>query len=125
MNEWEFVAEMARRADCWLLLDVNNVFVSGFNHGYDTHRFIASVPVERVVQFHLAGHSEANTHLIDTHDEPIREEVWSLYEETVRRFGPVSTMIERDDKIPPLEELLVELRHARAIAARALPIAAE
>jgi uncharacterized protein len=125
MSEWEFVAEMARRADCWLLLDVNNVFVSGFNHGFDTHRFIASVPVERVVQFHLAGHSEANTHLIDTHDEPVREEVWSLYEETVRRFGPVSTMIERDDKIPPLEELLVELRHARSIAARALPIAAE
>jgi uncharacterized protein len=125
MDEWQFVAEMARRADCWLLLDVNNVFVSGFNHRYDMHRFIASVPIERVVQFHLAGHSEATTHLIDTHDEPVREEVWSLYEETARRFGHVSTMIERDDKIPPLEELLVELRHARAIAARALPIAAE
>jgi uncharacterized protein (UPF0276 family) len=125
MDEWQFVAEMAKRADCWLLLDVNNVFVSGFNHRYDTHKFIASVPIERVVQFHLAGHSDNTTHLIDTHDEPVREEVWSLYAETVRRFGPISTMIERDDKIPPLEELLVELRHARAIAAQALPVAAE
>jgi hypothetical protein len=125
MDEWEFVAEMAKRADCWLLLDVNNVFVSGFNHRYDTHEFIASVPIERVVQFHLAGHSDNTTHLIDTHDAPIREEVWSLYEETVRRFGPISTMIERDDNIPPLEELLAELRHARAIAAGALPVAAE
>jgi hypothetical protein len=116
MNEWEFVAELAQRADCWLLLDVNNVFVSGFNHAFDTKTFIDTIPRERVVQFHLAGHSEANTHLIDTHDEPVRPEVWSLYEQALMRFGPVSTMIERDDNIPPLADLLAELDTARQIA---------
>jgi uncharacterized protein len=120
MQEWEFVAEMARRADCWLLLDVNNVFVSGFNHRFDMAGFIGAIPVERVVQFHLAGHSEANTHLIDTHDEPVRAEVWELYARALERFGPVSTMIERDDKIPPLAELVAELDQARAIARRVL-----
>jgi uncharacterized protein (UPF0276 family) len=116
MDEWEFVRELAERADCWLLLDVNNVFVSGFNHAFDTHRFIDAIPTARVVQFHLAGHSEANTHLIDTHDEPVCEEVWDLYARTLERFGPISTMIERDAKIPPLEELVAELDRARAIA---------
>jgi uncharacterized protein len=120
MQEWEFVAEMARRADCWLLLDVNNVFVSGFNHRFDMAAFIGAIPVERVVQFHLAGHSEANTHLIDTHDEPVRGEVWELYARALERFGPVSTMIERDDNIPPLAELVAELEQARAIARRVL-----
>ena len=121
MNEWEFVAEMARRADCWLLLDVNNVFVSGFNHAFDTSAFISSIPVERVVQFHLAGHSEANTHLIDTHDEPVRQEVWDLYAKALERFGPVTTMIERDDNIPPLADLVAELDYARNIARATLP----
>jgi hypothetical protein len=125
MQEWEFVAEMARRADCWLLLDVNNVFVSGFNHAFDTHVFIDAIPVERVVQFHLAGHSEANTHLIDTHDEPVRDEVWDLYGLALQRFGPVSTMIERDDNIPPLAELVAELDHARQIAKTVFVEAAE
>lgn len=120
MQEWEFVAELARRADCWLLLDVNNVFVSGFNHAFSTGAFIEAIPVERVVQFHLAGHSEANTHLIDTHDEPVRQEVWDLYGEALRRFGPVSTMIERDDNIPPLAELVAELDMARRIASEVL-----
>jgi uncharacterized protein (UPF0276 family) len=125
MQEWEFVAEMAKRADCWLLLDVNNVFVSGFNHAFDTHAFIDAIPVERVVQFHLAGHSEANTHLIDTHDEPVREEVWELYGLALQRFGPVSTMIERDDNIPALAELVAELEHARAIAQKVFAVPAE
>jgi uncharacterized protein (UPF0276 family) len=118
MSEWDFVAEVAERADCWLLLDVNNVFVSGFNHDFDTQQFVDAIPVERVVQFHLAGHSEANTHLIDTHDEPVSEEVWKLFGHALERFGPISTMIERDANIPPLEELVVELDHARAIARR-------
>ena len=121
MSEWEFVAEMARRADCWLLLDVNNVFVSGENHAFDGSRFIDAIPVERVVQFHLAGHSEGNGHLIDTHDQPVCDAVFELYGEALRRFGPVSTMIERDDNIPPLSQLLEELNRARAIANRVLP----
>jgi len=120
MNEWEFVAEMARRADCWLLLDVNNVFVSGINHDFSMKTFIEAIPVERVVQFHLAGHSEAGECLIDTHDEPVRDEVWHLYGQALRRFGPVSTMIERDANIPPLTELVAELDRARAIAANVL-----
>jgi uncharacterized protein len=117
MDEWTFVREVAERADCWLLLDINNVFVSSFNHGFDQAGYINSVPVERVVQFHLAGHSEAETHKIDTHDQPICEEVWSLYGEACRRFGTMSTMVERDDNFPPFDELQAELDRARAVAA--------
>lgn len=118
MSEWEFVAELARRADCWLLLDVNNVFVSGINHDFDMRKFIDAVPAERVVQFHLAGHSEGETCLIDTHDQPVCEDVWKLYGKALERFGPVSTMIERDDNIPPLADLVAELDRARSIADR-------
>jgi uncharacterized protein len=117
MEEWDFVAEVAKRADCWLLLDVNNVFVSGFNHDFSTHAFIESIPVDRVVQFHLAGHSEGEFHKIDTHDQPVCEEVWQLYERALKKFGPVTTMIERDDNIPPLANLIEELNRARTIAA--------
>ena len=116
MSEWEFVAEVSRRADCWLLLDVNNVFVSGINHDFSTARFLDAIPIDRVVQFHLAGHSEGETCLIDTHDAPICEDVWKLYGRALERFGPVSTMIERDDNIPPLAELIAELDHARTIS---------
>jgi uncharacterized protein len=124
MSEWEFVSEMAKRADCLLLLDVNNVFVSGFNHEFDCRDFISAIPPERVVQFHLAGHSEGNGCLIDTHDAPIRPEVFSLYAKALERFGQVSTMIERDDNIPPLAELLAELDQARTVAARVFKRAA-
>ena len=117
MDEWDFVAEVAKRADCWLLLDVNNVFVSGFNHDFSTHAFIESIPTDRVVQFHLAGHSEGEQLLIDTHDQPVCEEVWQLYERALKKFGPITTMIERDDNIPPLAELIEELNRARAISA--------
>ncbi len=116
MDEWSFVKELAERADCWLLLDVNNVFVSGFNHDFEPGEFIELIDAERVVQFHLAGHSDQGTHLIDTHDEPVSPEVWALFAEAWRRFGPVSVMIERDDKFPPFPELLAELDHARRIA---------
>ncbi len=116
MTEWEFVAELANRADCWLLLDVNNVFVSGQNHRFSETAFIEAIPVERVVQFHLAGHSEGKSCLIDTHDQPVCDEVFDLYEKALRHFGPVSTMIERDDNIPPLAELEAELDRARNIA---------
>ena len=103
MTEWEFLDELSRRADCWLLLDVNNVFVSAFNHGYDPHTFIDGIPVDRVVQFHIAGHEAHETYIIDTHDHPIRREVWDLYAYALKRFGAISTLIERDDNIPPLE----------------------
>ncbi len=117
MPEWEFVARMAERAECLLLLDVNNVFVSSFNHGFDPNAFIDAIPADRVAQFHMAGHTDNETHLIDTHDQPIREEVWTLYERARRRFGDVSVMIERDDNFPPFSELLGELQHMRDIDA--------
>lgn len=120
MTEWEFVGELARRADCWLLLDINNVFVSGVNHRFGTGTFIDAIPADRVVQFHLAGHSEGSNCLIDTHDAAICEDVWTLYAKAIERFGPISTMIERDDNIPPLAELVAELDRARATAAAVL-----
>jgi uncharacterized protein (UPF0276 family) len=118
MSEWDFLAELTRRTDCLLLLDVNNVFVSGFNHGFDPDAFIDAIPVERVVQFHMAGHTDNGTHRIDTHDQPVCDDVFALYERARRRFGRVSTMIERDDNFPPLAELLAELARLREIAAR-------
>jgi len=116
LGEAEFMAEVARRADCGILLDVNNVYVSSTNHGWDAHAYLAAIPPERVAQIHLAGHSDHGTHLLDTHDHPVCEAVWQLYGEAVARFGVVSTMIERDDDIPSLAELVDELDQARRIA---------
>ncbi len=116
MTEWEFLREIAERADCRLLLDVNNVYVSSVNHGFEPLAFLRGVPVDRVQQFHLAGHQSQGDYLIDTHDEPVCEEVWQLYAAAVARFGAVATMIERDDKIPDLPDLLAELQRARSIA---------
>ena len=124
LSESQFIAEVARRADCLILLDINNVYVSSHNHGFDAHAYLADIPVERVQQFHLAGHENQGGLTIDTHDAPIVDPVWRLYAEALRRFGYVSTMIERDDHIPPLAELLAELDRARAIAAPILAIAA-
>ncbi|GFO83620.1 MAG: UPF0276 protein [Methyloceanibacter sp.] len=119
MSEWDFVSEVAERADCWLLFDVNNVYVSSYNHGFSVSEFLHGVPRHRVVQFHLAGHSHEGEHIVDTHDHPVCGEVWDFYRETVSHFGPVSTMIERDDNIPPLAELVAELDVARRIAREA------
>ncbi len=113
MTEWEFLAELSRRADCLLLLDVNNVYVNSVNHGFDADEFIRGIPIERVAQIHLAGHERHDTFIIDTHDSPIVEPVWDLYRRTRERVGGVSTMIERDANIPPLQELLAELDRAR------------
>jgi uncharacterized protein (UPF0276 family) len=118
--EWEFLAEVARRADCLLLLDVNNIHVSAFNNEFDPIAYLDAVPAERVRQIHLAGHENYDTHIIDTHDHPVIDPVWTLYGEAVRRFGAVATMIERDDHIPPLAELERELDRARAVSAEAL-----
>jgi hypothetical protein len=111
---------VAERADCLILLDINNIYVSAFNHGFDPLAYVEGVPRQRVQQFHLAGHTNNGDHIIDTHDHPIIDPVWQLYADAVRRFGPVSTMIERDDNIPPLQELLAELGQARHIGRDAL-----
>ena len=120
MPEWEFIAELTRRTGCWLLFDVNNVYVSAFNHEYDPREFIDGIPADRVLQFHVAGHSHMETHIIDTHDAPVCNDVWDLYRYALQRFGAVSTIIERDDDIPPLAELVDELDIARGIAAEVL-----
>jgi len=121
MTEWEFLREIATRADCLILLDINNIYVSSFNHDFDPYEYLRGIPVARVQQFHLAGHSNEGAYIIDTHDHPIVDPVWQLYAEAVRRFPGVATMIERDDNIPPLAELLAELDQARQIAAAAMP----
>lgn len=116
MPEWEFVAELARRADCGILLDVNNVYVSAMNHGFDPKTYLDGIPVDRVRQMHLAGYSQEDTgFLIDTHDHPITSPVWDLYRESVRRFGAVPALIEWDDKIPPFEVLEQEAKKAETI----------
>ena len=116
-SEWEFLAALTDRTGCYLLLDVNNIYVSSVNHGFDPHAFIAGIPADRVRQMHLAGHRQGpEGMLIDTHDAPVCAQVWALYQQAAERFGPCATMIERDDAIPPLDELLAELDQARAAA---------
>jgi uncharacterized protein (UPF0276 family) len=124
MPEWEFVGEVARRADCLLLLDVNNVYVSAVNHGFDPLAYLRAVPRDRVCQIHLAGHRNHGNYIIDSHDQPVAQEVWALYAQALALIGDVPTMIERDDSIPPLDELVSELDTARAIARYALERAA-
>ena len=116
MSEWEFLRAVAERADCLILLDINNIHVSAFNHNFDPCSYLAAMPGERVWQIHLAGHTRENNLLIDTHDHPVAEPVFELYAAAVQKFGRVSTMIERDDNIPPLPELLAELEQVRDIA---------
>ncbi|HKQ84104.1 MAG TPA: DUF692 domain-containing protein [Steroidobacteraceae bacterium] len=118
LTEWEFLEAICARTGCDLLLDVNNVYVSATNHGFDPDAYIDSIPASRVRQIHLAGHSQGERLLIDTHDAPVNAAVWSLYERAMQRVGYVATMIERDDRIPPLGEVLAELEIARAIGAR-------
>lgn len=119
LSEWEFLRAVCEEADCLLLLDVNNIYVSSFNHGFDPLDYLHAIPPERVQQIHLAGHSNNGDHIIDTHDHPVADPVWELYRAACEHIGPVATMIERDDHIPPLPELLAELGQARRIAATA------
>jgi len=116
MAEWEFLGALCSRTGCELLLDVNNVFVSASNHGFDALSYLAGIPANRVRQIHLAGHSQGQELLIDTHDQAVPAAVWTLYAAAIGRLGPVATMIERDDAIPPLSDLLDELDIARSIA---------
>jgi uncharacterized protein len=123
LTEWEFLVRIAERADCLILLDVNNIYVSAVNHEFDPLEYLNAIPPERVQQIHLAGHEDHGSYLVDTHDHPVRDEVWELYAAALRRCGAVSTMIERDDRIPPLAELCAELERARSLAARVLAAA--
>jgi uncharacterized protein (UPF0276 family) len=115
MPEWEFLARMAEEADCGLLLDVNNVYVSAFNHGFEPERYIDALPADRVVQYHLAGHTHRGTHIIDTHSDHAVPEVWDLYARAVRRTGNVATLYEWDEDIPEFDVLLEEAGKARAL----------
>jgi len=118
ISEWEFLSAIAEKADCLILLDVNNIYVSSQNHAFDPVEYLDGVPASRIQQFHLAGHSYQNQLIIDTHDHPVCDPVWSLYQQAVERFGAVATMIERDDNIPPLEDLIAELDVARQLATK-------
>lgn len=116
MTEWTFLRTIAEQADCHILLDVNNVYVSSQNHEFNPIDYIMAMPTERIRQIHLAGHLNHGDYIIDTHDHPIVDPVWDLYRETIRQHGLISTMIERDDDIPPLAELMHELERAKTIA---------
>jgi uncharacterized protein (UPF0276 family) len=120
LTEWEFLAAVAERADCGILLDVNNVHVSAHNHGFDPRAYLAGLPADRVVQIHLAGHEDKGAYLLDSHDAAVPEPVWNLYAEAVTRFGHVPTLVEWDDRIPELELLVSESRKAAAIEAEIL-----
>ncbi len=117
MTEWEFLSEVADAADCGILLDVNNIYVSSVNHGFDPFDYLRGVPHERVAQIHIAGHTKRRTHILDTHDHPVIDPVWQLYAEAITVCGPTATLLEWDDKIPTFDEV-----HAEALkAARFLP----
>ena len=115
MTEWEFLSRVADEADCGILLDLNNVYVSARNHGFSALEYVEGIPRDRVGQFHLAGHSDKGTHLLDTHDAPVPEVVWELYRAAVRRFGRVPALVEWDDHVPSLEEVIAESAKARAV----------
>lgn len=119
MTEWEFLTQVAKQADCLILLDINNIYVSAFNHRFDPQDYLAGIPVDRVQQFHVAGYTHKKTHIIDTHSASVTDPVWTLYADAIHRFNRVSTLLERDDNIPALQELIDELMHAKSIAEQA------
>ena len=117
LSEWEFLRAITRRTGCYLLLDVNNIYVSAHNHGFAAADYLTGIPHDRVRQIHLAGHTPGEI-IIDTHDRAVADGVWALYAQALALLGPVATMIERDGNVPPLGELLGELDQARGIAAQ-------
>jgi uncharacterized protein (UPF0276 family) len=121
ITEWEFYNEVINRADCLALLDINNIYVSARNHNFSSQDYLAGMDKNRIRQFHLAGHTDYGDYVIDTHDHDVADPVWRLYQDALKQFGWVSTMIERDDNIPPLKDLLAELNIARDIAQQTLP----
>jgi uncharacterized protein (UPF0276 family) len=120
MTEWEFLNEVAKRSGCNILLDINNIYVSARNHNFSTQDYLNGISKDKVRQFHLAGHTDYGDYVIDTHDHPVADPVWALYKDALKRFGMISTMIERDDNIPPLNDLLAELEVAKRIAKETL-----
>src|ERR1700729_898377 len=126
MTEWEFLSEVVERADCGILLDVNNIYVSSQNHSFDPHTYVREIPAERVAQIHIAGHSKFEKYILDTHDHPVLEPVWQLYARTIERAGPTATLLEWDDNIPSFEEAHAEgLKANQVIHAAANPAAPE
>jgi uncharacterized protein (UPF0276 family) len=119
-TEWQFLAALSELSGCELLLDINNVYVSARNHGFDPWDFICALPPNRIRQLHLAGHSDYGDYVIDTHDQPVSDPVWQLFQRTLQRLGPVATLLERDDHFPPFNELLAELEQARELGRAAL-----
>lgn len=115
MSEWQFIKELSEKADCGLLLDINNIYVSSINHDFDPIDFLKSIPTHRIGQIHLAGHSIKNGYLIDTHDQPVCSEVWDLFKWSEQNLGPLTSMIERDGNIPEWQELESEILKAQAI----------
>jgi hypothetical protein len=119
MTEWEFLNEVVERADCGLLLDVNNIYVSSQNHNFDPFTYVNAVPAERVAQIHIAGHSKFEKYTLDTHDHPVLEPVWRLYARAIERTGPTATLLEWDDRIPSFEEVHAEAMKAERFLAAA------
>jgi len=120
MTEWEFISEISKRADCHILFDINNVYVSSINHEFNPMDYIRSMPTDRLYQIHLAGHLNKGDYIIDTHDHDVVDSVWDLYRKTIEIHGMISTMIERDDNIPALSYLLKELNQARSIVSEVI-----
>jgi len=117
-TEWDFLARLAEEADCGILFDVNNVYVSAFNHGFDPNVYIDAIPVDRIVQYHLAGHTHKGTHIIDTHSDHVIDEVWALYRRAYGRTGGVATLVEWDEDIPSFEVVHAEVLKAKEQVAR-------
>jgi uncharacterized protein (UPF0276 family) len=115
MSEWQFLSEVSERADCGILLDVNNVYVSAMNHEFDPYEYLHNIPLHRVAQIHLAGHLQFENYIVDTHDAPVRDEVWQLYAEVIRRIGKTNTLLEWDANIPSFEEVHNEALKANLI----------
>jgi uncharacterized protein (UPF0276 family) len=115
MTEWQFLSEVAERADCGILLDVNNIYVSSCNHGFDSYDYLRNIPFDRVAQIHVAGHSELDKYLLDTHEGPVKNEVWSIYKEAIKLIGPTNTLLEWDTNIPSFEAVHAEALKANKI----------
>ncbi|HWU40726.1 MAG TPA: DUF692 domain-containing protein, partial [Candidatus Acidoferrum sp.] len=122
MTEWEFLNEVVEGADCGILLDVNNIYVSSRNHGFDPYEYLNSVPSGRVAQIHIAGHSKFEKYILDTHDHPVIDPVWKLYDHAISRIGPTATLLEWDDRIPSFERVHAEARKAEKYLGARAPI---
>jgi uncharacterized protein len=121
MTEWEFLNEVVEQADCGILLDVNNIYVSSRNHEFDPYEYLNDIPAERVAQIHIAGHSKFRKYILDTHDHPVIDPVWKMYEHAIRRIGPTATLLEWDDRIPSFDEVNAEaLKAEKYLNSRAL-----